>query len=284
MANNKNYEKFYTAKIDRVFKATIANEKNKDMLEEFLSRILKKKIKIIDYLRNEHPVDTVMEKVKIVDLLVQTDEMLIHVELNNILEINLKYIQKRNFIYVATDYVSLINRGENYNKKTPILAIDLTYGIGKNKELSTTYSYQNEWGEKYIEDLETLVINMDKAMGFWYDKDEERIDENRHLIMLDCEENELKVLSRGDELVEKFKEEVTTLNNNKKFRKAMSAEKEYKMWYNTEINIAKEEGLKEGQTKIIKSLIESGMSIEKISEITNIEKEFIENLLNNDNN
>ena len=174
MANNKNYEKFYTAKIDRVFKATIANEKNKDMLEEFLSRILKKKIKIIDYLRNEHPVDTVMEKVKIVDLLVQTDEMLIHVELNNILEINLKYIQKRNFIYVATDYVSLINRGENYNKKTPILAIDLTYGIGKNKELSTTYSYQNEWGEKYIEDLETLVINMDKAMGFWYDKDEER--------------------------------------------------------------------------------------------------------------
>ena len=94
MANNKNYEKFYTAKIDRVFKATIANEKNKDMLEEFLSRILKKKIKIIDYLRNEHPVDTVMEKVKIVDLLVQTDEMLIHVELNNILEINLKYIQK----------------------------------------------------------------------------------------------------------------------------------------------------------------------------------------------
>jgi len=55
--NNK--EIFYTGKIDRVFKAVLCNEENQALLEEFLSRIMKRKVKILKYLRNEQPVNTI---------------------------------------------------------------------------------------------------------------------------------------------------------------------------------------------------------------------------------
>ena len=64
-------QKFYTAKVDRAFKATLGHEEHKSMLEGFLGRILKKKLKIVKYLRNEQPVRDMKDKIRIVDLLVQ---------------------------------------------------------------------------------------------------------------------------------------------------------------------------------------------------------------------
>lgn len=51
-------KKFYTAKYDRVFKAVLCDEDNKELFQEFLSRLLKKKVEIIEFLRNELPVTT----------------------------------------------------------------------------------------------------------------------------------------------------------------------------------------------------------------------------------
>ena len=66
-------KKFYTAKYDRVFKTILCDEDNKDLFQEFLSRLLKKKVEIIEFLRNELPVQTTLEKVKTVDVLVKVD-------------------------------------------------------------------------------------------------------------------------------------------------------------------------------------------------------------------
>ena len=94
-------KKFYTAKYDRVFKTILCNEDNKELFQEFLSRLLKKKVKVIEFLRNELPVNTTEEKVKTVDVLVKVDNDYIHIELNTNYN---KYLHIRNYIYFSTLY------------------------------------------------------------------------------------------------------------------------------------------------------------------------------------
>ena len=76
-------KKFYTAKYDRVFKTILCDEDDKSLLQEFLSRLLKRKVEVIQFLRNELPVQTVLERTKTVDVLVKADQEYIHIELNS---------------------------------------------------------------------------------------------------------------------------------------------------------------------------------------------------------
>lgn len=228
-----------------------------------------------------------------------------HLELNNITgKINLKSIQIRNFTYVASDYASLIRRGKKYTDEVKVLAIDLTYGLSKKKDLIRQFSYQDKYGEKYIDNLETIVINMDKAMNFWYDKNTKEIENYKHLIMLDMNKEELKNLAKGDDLVMEYSKKVTDLNENPQFRKIMSAEEDYEKLQRTYLDNAKEigylsgvkeghaSGIKEGHTSgvkdgqqierknIINSMLKNGMPIKEISKCTDLSIEEINSLIN----
>ena len=90
------YNKFYTAKYDRVFKTVLCDEDDKELLQEFLSRLLNKKVEIIEFLRNELPVSTILEKSKIVDVLVKVDGEYTYIELNGT---SPKYLHIRNYIF-----------------------------------------------------------------------------------------------------------------------------------------------------------------------------------------
>ena len=73
---------FFTAKNDKVFKTIMADEDNKKMLIKFLERILNKKIEELTYLKNELTINYPLEKRKTVDVLVKTEDLYIHLELN----------------------------------------------------------------------------------------------------------------------------------------------------------------------------------------------------------
>ena len=109
--------KFYTAKYDRVFKTIFCNEDNTVLLKGLLSRILKKNIEIIEFLRSELPVSSTVDKAKTVDLLVKADNEYLHI---------------RNFIYFNNIYSRKVIRGEQYDYSTKFLRIDFTYGLSKN--------------------------------------------------------------------------------------------------------------------------------------------------------
>jgi len=291
--NEKEIEKiFYRGRTDRVFKSILCNEKNQRMLEWFLSLTLEKPIKIVKYLRNEQPVNTIVEKVRIVDLLVELEGEILHLELNNNLDgKRAKSIQRRNYIYVSSDYVSTVDRGEDYSKEHKMIAIDLSYGLGKSKPQKTHYYVQSAKGDKYIEDLMILVMNMDKVEEIWYNGTNEDKEKVRHLKMLNATKEELIKMSKGDEIMEEFTEQIVTLNENQHFRKLMSDEKAARMWENTERSLAREEGHEEGRKEgkneerltIIKAMVDNGVSIENISKMINIPISTIENILRQNN-
>ena len=52
--------------------------------------------------------------------------------------------------------------------------------------------------------MKTYEINMDKYMNYWYTKDKEKIEENKEIIMLDLELEELEELSGNNGMVKKY--------------------------------------------------------------------------------
>lgn len=268
-------KKFYTAKYDRVFKKILCNEEDTGLLQEFLSRILKKKVEVIEFLRNELPVTTTEEKMKTVDVLVKVDGEYVHSEININ---NGKYLHTRNFIYFSALYCRKVQRGEEYDLETKFLHLDLTYHLGLEKDECTHYYIQSSSGEKYLENIEIVEYNMDRIMNYWYNEDKEKVLEYRHLIMLDLKTNDLKKLSKGDDFVKEFESKVTDLNEKETFQSAMTYEEDQKLILNTEKRISFNEGKEEKQIEIAKTMLNKVMDIQVISECTGLSIEEIERL------
>ena len=268
-------DKFYTAKYDRVFKAIFCDEDNKELLREFLSRTLKRKVEIIEFLRNELKVTSTMDKVKVVDVLVKVDDEYLHIELNSNSD---RYLHSRNFIYFTNIYSRKIVRNEMYDYKTKFLHIDLTYGMSKKIDDVSYYYLMDKNSRKYIENIEIIEFNMDKIMNYWYNLDNKKVNEYKHLIMLDLDKTNLKKISKGDDFVEEFEKKVTDLNEQETFKSAMTYEEDQKLIKNTEKRIAYEEGMEQRNIEIAKNMLNLNLPIESISKITGLDIDTIKEL------
>ena len=272
-------DKFYTAKYDRVFKAIFCDEDNKELLREFLSRTLKRKVEIIEFLRNELKVTSTMDKVKVVDVLVKVDDEYLHIELNSNSD---RYLHSRNFIYFTNIYSRKIVRNEMYDYKTKFLHIDLTYGMSKKIDDVSYYYLMDKNSRKYIENIEIIEFNMDKIMNYWYNLDNKKVNEYKQLIMLDLDKTNLKKISKGDDFVEEFEKKVTNLNEQETFKSAMTYEENQKLIQNTEKRIAYEEGTNQGmeqaKLEIAKNMLNLNLSIESISKVTGLDIDTINEL------
>lgn len=267
--------KFYKGKVDRVFKSIFANEDDPSLLQEFLSRLLDKKIEIIHFLKNEQPIVSVNDKTKSVDLLVKIDNEYTHLEVNT--SSNL-LIRTRNFNYFTNIYSRKTTRGQIYDFKTKFLHIDLNYNMPINSDFKYSYFIQTLNGDKYIDNFKIMVFNMDKYMKYWYTNDSENIDKYKHLIMLDLEESDLKKLSIGDDFVKEFEDKITNLNNQETFQSFMSYEDDQRLLNNSYKAMAYEEGMEKGtkigikQNKIetAKNMLELDIEIDKIIKVTGL--------------
>ena len=284
----KENKKFYTARYDRVFKTILCDEDNPYLLQEFLSRLLKKKIEIVEFLRNELPVNNVLEKVKTVDVLVKADGEYIHIEVNIGVP---KYLHIRNFIYFSSLYSKKVQRGKKYDSDTKFVHLDFTYGMDKNKEDYIVYYVQSDNGEKYVDNIKIIEYNMDKIMDYWYNDDKKKVREYKHLIMLDLKTEDLEKMSKGDDFVEEVNKKLTELNEQETFQSAMTYEEDQLLILNTEKHISFEEGKDEGKQEgklegkqeskieIAKSMLKDNMNVEIISRYTGLSTQEINTLL-----
>ena len=117
---------------------------------------------------------------------------------------------------------------------------------------------------------------MDKYKEILYNGDEEQLEENKYLIMLDMDKEELKKLKK-DKVVEEYMEKIERLNQNPMFINWITKEKDEEMIKNTQIRRAKDTGKKE----VAKSMLEDGMDLEKVSKLTGISIDEINQLKNN---
>ncbi len=137
-------------------------------------------------------------------------------------------------------------------------------------------------GVKYVENIKIIEYNMDKIMEYWYNEDIQKVNEYKHLIMLDLETKDLEKLSKGDDFVEEVGKKVMELNEQETFQSAMTYEEDQRLILNAEKSISYEEGiekgiekgmekgLKEKQLEIAKAMFDDNVSTETISKYTGL--------------
>ena len=160
--------------------------------------------------------------------------------------------------YLCDIYSHYTLKGEEYSEDVNIIQINFSYHLKDKKDLRIYY-YQGQEGKRYINNLKTYEINMEKYKNYWYTKDVQKIEDNKEIIMLDLEPKELSNLSKSDRMVEKYMKEIERVNDDPNFHEYMSAEEDNRKIENSIRSSMIRKGLKEGLEKGIKQGISQGI-------------------------
>ena len=194
-------KKFYTARYDDVFKNAIVNDKK--VFKEFLETALN--LKIEDYKLDPKELEkpNVKLKTKTLDVLVKTKDKTINLEVNNGYYTSLP---TRNYAYICSVFSNSVFKGESYSKVDLHIQLNITWGLGQEKEIVTRYMMQDiENNIVYCDKLKIIEINMDKIMHEWYNGDKKKALKYKYYLMLDLKKEELKEVSKGDKMMEKYR-------------------------------------------------------------------------------
>ena len=265
-------KKFFKGTNDNMFKAIFTPRKNRELLKEFIKRSLKQvlnsDLEDLVILSSEIAKTNVHIKEKTVDVLAETKNEVLNIELNN------SYypaLHNRNASYIFSKYSEEVKVSETYNKMKMFIQINLTKGLSKDYLSLEIYTLKGEKSnKKYIDNLIILEFNIDKIKDEWYNG----ISEYNFVAALDLEGKELDKISEGDKYMELFEKEVKRLNQNQKFTEFMSAKEEEEKLKKTLIEDAK----KEGKIEKAKNMLENKMDLKLISKLTELSISEIEAL------
>lgn len=242
--------KFYKGQNDGMFRTIFSNKSNCDILKDLIEDTIGIKVTIKNLKIPELTKDNILIKGKVLDVLVDTEEGDINIELNNYDGISL---HRRNAAYIFKMYTNSVNVGESYNDMKKQIQINLTDGTDEpNMPLKAKYTlYDKDNKLEYLDNLEIYELNMAKYKELWYNNGEANL-----LAVLMCDRNELKKI-KGNASVEKLKGEIIRMNQDKEFIEFLSDKEEERLLLNT----IKEDAFKEGIEQGIEQGVEQGIEI-----------------------
>lgn len=262
---------------DRAFKEVMLNEKNKKILKCVLETALRIKIHEIEIVNQELNSGNISSKRKHVDAYLKTDSGIIEIEIN---AYPFGYVHPRNMAYISNIYANHILKGEEYSETSKIIQINFTYHLSDDKKACRIYKVQDDEGKIFVNNLEIYEFNMDAYLKLWYNNNKKGIEDNKYIIMMGLDLEELKKLSKKDEIVGEYMEEIEKVNKNPEFIEFMSAEEDARKIRNSQINEARRaglaKGLKQGIEKGIKQGIKQGIEQGKTEETKMIAKKMLE--------
>ena len=274
-------KKFYNGMIDRVFKNTLCSYKDHRLLIWLLETCLEIKIDKVILKDKELYKDNIFSKGKTVDLLIETDNEMINVEINNHPH---KGVNERNLAYLANLYVRNVDVSNDYTEVKKCIQLNLTSGK-KDIDLKSEYALlkrNSKEEEFYSENFKIYEINVDLLKESYYNNDKEVIDKYKAVIMLTLDREELEKLSMGDERVMEYRKRVEELNDNENFIQFMSEEEDKIKTENTLKNILEEQSA-ELKEKTIELEKQSSELEEKSSELEKKSSELEEKSLKLEN-
>ena len=139
------------------------------------------------------------------------------------------------------------------------------------------YKIRDKHNNEFIKNFIIYDINMEKVKDIWYSKSKKEIENNKYLIMLDLDLEELNELSKisKDRRVNKYMDEVKRVNEDPEFREFISAEEDNRKIENSIKKELREEGQKERNVEIAKNMLKDNIAIITISKYTGLTKKEI---------
>ena len=279
---NKEFKKLSNDKMSKLILS------NKTYMTWFLERFLKRKIKsfqiinkidgkeineknIIELLNKELETTNVHTKNKTVDLLVKTNKEIIDIEINNTFD---KNIRKRNFAYMTNIYSNSLKHGQDYDEQPKCTQINICNNIEYDYDYDNHYIIGEKHKNKFIDDINFLVYDIAKYKKILYTNNNKLINKYAHLIIFDCNEEELELLGRYNEMAKEIGKMIKEYNEENIYSFLTDAES-YEKLYQAQLETAKEEAAEKGLQQGLQQGIEQGIEMNKIKTAISLIKENI---------
>ena len=272
-------------KNDIIFKAFFSKKGNEEYLIDFLSALLKIKIKKIE-IKEEVSLEQLskVEKGGRLDLQATLDNnIIVNIELQMKNEYNL---EKRTIAYAGKVIAREEYRGIDYKNMKKVIMINiLGYNMFKDIEdyvSRTAIVLDNHREYEVIDDVQWYFIELPKFRKQNPDMDDKV---NQWLALIDGEREELVEMAVSkNKVVEKAIFDTGYLTGKAAEKRMAELREKWDGEYRISMNYAKNQGISQGITKnrkeIAKRMLERKMNIQDIIEITGLTKKEIENLKN----
>ena len=276
-------EKIYGTENDVMFKCLFGAQENEAITKDFLEFITKEKIESInlDYkleIEKQKPKDKELKTdLKAKDEKLRKYLMEMQNKTNNLLP-------KRFLSYLCRSYVADLKVANKYNMlKQTVLIVIMHHSfpnISKESNYHTVWKFREEkTGEVLSNDLQIHIIELPK---YKKQKRETNIAEPWMEFLLDPFGKEVEKYMRTKKELEEAVKQLRMLNADDEVRELAEAQERAELDRNTELYLAKEEGLEEGRKEekksVARNLLEQGVDIEIIINATNLTVEEIENI------
>ncbi len=271
-------------KNDIIFKSFFARKGNERFLIDFLSSLLKIEIKTIS-IREEVNLEQLSTKEKGGRLDLQAelnDGIIVSIELQIC---NHHNMENRTAFYSAKVLSRETERGTRYEDIKQIYMINiLDYELLDVEEYISESVIVLDKHRDYelLKGLKWYFIELPKFRKAHPDMNEKI---NQWIAFIDDKDKGLvEMAEKKNKTIENAREEMNYLTGDAAVRRLAELREKWDMDYNSGMNYAKKEGLKEGiekkQKEIVLKMIEKNMPLETIMEITGLSKQEIETIVN----
>ena len=268
-------KKFYTLKYDSVFKNVFF--RNERLLKKLLTSILTEyqegiEIKNIKIKNCELTKDRIYIKNKLVDLLVETTDKVLNIEINSIFD---EIIKMRNLVYLCSSISNSVHKQEGYQKIKQFIQINFNWNEKNNDKISRYMLCDKN--RIYTDKFQIININIEKIMKEWYNQNKsiEYFERYKYMLIVGMEKEDLELIPMEDKDMKDIRDEINKLNEDEDFYQLMTDEEDEekirKSFYVEGREEGKEEGKKEGKREGKKE----GKKLEKLSNAKKMKEENI---------
>ncbi len=248
------------------FKSIAFSEHGKEILENIVHQVLRKKVEILKLINSENTEN--IENQRIIAI-AKVDDITTNITITT---------NSYNYLNFFSNFIYLNSLFEGYNKKdinsvTNIIEINLNFGKSDidTNELIIENRFGNSKGYT-IENLASYDCFIDNIKKFCNDTDQ-----YKYLLMLDMTWEELKDFYPNDKIVREYNNALKEYIQDSAIY-YYSKDQEEEIFHNTEIKLAYAEGIKQEKIENARKMKEKGIEISLIKDITGLSEEEIAKL------
>ena len=270
--------KKYNLKNDVIFKAFFGKKGNEQFLIDFLTGLLKINIKEIEIKEEVNLIQlTRDEKGGRLDLQARLDN-------GNIVNIEIQLKNEKNMIERSIVYGSKVvskelRRGMHYEDTQKVIMVNiLNYEMFQYKEyVSESMLVLKDHRDYEISDMiKYYYIELPK-----YRKEKTNMNDklNQWLALIDdTDRGKIEMAKEKNEKIKSALDEMTYLTGDEEVQRLAELHEKWEMDWNSSMNSAKKEGIKQNQKETAIKMLQKGMDIKIIMDITGLTEEEIKKL------
>ena len=274
--------KILKASNDYIFKRVFGDERNKDILAEFLMSVLdfpKEEYEGLAILNPHTNIEKIKGKTSILDILVHTrSQQQIHVEIQVKED---KAMRERLMYYASKKLASQLDSGEEHRELKKVVSILITgYSLTGEERYHNIYRVANiKTGAQLTDILEVHTLEYDKLPV----EEDGRMLYNWLRIIKSNSMEELQMLKDKSEAIEKAVGILEYLSQDKEARIEYETREKGLRDYNSGIANATREGIEQGveqnKLEVAKKGLENGIDIQTLVLLTGLTERELGNLL-----